>query len=141
MAQLAASIRKGVPAINVPDIAATLDWYTSVGFKELGRWEDDGLVNWGMVAFGKAELMLGLGGKNGSHDASLWFYTDRVDDLYQVLKSRQLAAAQAALAGEPVDGDGIEFVEDIYDPFYGGRQFSIRDPNGYILYFMQPAER
>jgi hypothetical protein len=30
-------------------------------------------------------------------------------------------------------------VEDIYDPFYGGREFSIRDANGYCLYFLQPA--
>ena len=71
-----------------------------------------------------------------------WLHPDRrVDDLYQLLKSRQLAAAQAALAGEPGEQEGIEFVEDIYDPFYGGRQFSIRDPNGYVLYFMQLAER
>jgi hypothetical protein len=24
--------------------------------------------------------------------------------------------------------------------FYGARQFGIRDPNGYILYFIQPTE-
>ena len=41
---------------------------------------------------------------------------------------RVLEAAQAGRAG-------IEFVEDIYDPFYGGRQFSIRDLNGYMLVF------
>lgn len=34
----------------------------------------------------------------------------------------------------------IEIVEDINDPFYGGRQFGIRDLNGYDLYFLQPAE-
>lgn len=27
--------------------------------------------------------------------ASLWFYADQVDNLYQLLKSRQLQAAQA----------------------------------------------
>jgi hypothetical protein len=31
------------------------------------------------------------------------------------------------------------FVEDLHDPFYGGRQFSIRDLNGYTLVFLQPA--
>jgi hypothetical protein len=25
--------------------------------------------------------------------------------------------------------------EDIYDPFYGGREFSIHDLNGYVLLF------
>ena len=59
--------------------------------------------------------------------------------LYQILKSRQLEAAEAALAGEPGDHEGIEFVRDIYDPPYGGREFGIRDPNGYVLNFLQPA--
>ena len=141
MARLGDSIKKGVPMISVPDIAATLDWYVSLGFKEIGRYEDDGVVNFGMVSFGNAELMLSSGGKPGPHDVSLWLYTEQVDRLYQLLKSRQLEAAEAALAGEG-DEQGerrwFEFVEDIYDPFYGGRQFSIRDLNGYTLIFLQP---
>jgi hypothetical protein len=43
--------------------------------------------------------------------------------------------------GQPADHEGIEFDEDIYEPFYGGRQFSIRDLNGYTLVFLQPAEK
>lgn len=140
MARMADSINKGVPMISVPDIAATLDWYASIGFKEVGRYEEDGLVNFGMVSLGNAELMLRLGGKPGPHDVSLWFYTDKVDDLYQVLKSRQMEAAQATLAGQPGDQEGIDFVEDIYDAFYGAREFGIRDLNGYTLYFIQRSE-
>ncbi|HEY3054833.1 MAG TPA: ankyrin repeat domain-containing protein [Thermoanaerobaculia bacterium] len=135
MAKLAKRTKKIVPGISVPDIAATLEWYTSIGFKELGRFEDDGIVNWGMLSFGEAELMLGMHGEPGEKDVSLWFYTDAVDELYQLLKARQLEAAQADLAGKPSAHAGIEFVEDIYDPFYGGRQFSIRDLNGYGLIF------
>lgn len=137
MAKMADSIKKGVPMISVPDIAATLDWYTSIGFKEIGRYEDDGVVNFGMVAFGKAELMLAMHGNPGKHDVSLWFYTDKVDDLYQLLKSKQI---EAALADQPGDHQGIEFEEDIYDAFYGARQFGIRDLNGYTLYFIQPVK-
>jgi ankyrin repeat protein len=140
MARMADSIKKGVPMISVPDVAATLAWYASIGFKEVGRYEDDGIVNFGMVSFGNAELMLNPGGNAGPHDVSLWFYTDQIDPLYQLLKSRQLAAAQAALAGEQGDRQGIEFVEDLYEPFYGGRQFGIRDLNGYTLYFTQPED-
>lgn len=58
---------------------------------------------------------------------SLWFYTDHVDNLYQLLKSRQFQAAQAAIAGEPGGHEGIEFEQDIEDMFYGARQFAIRD--------------
>jgi catechol 2,3-dioxygenase-like lactoylglutathione lyase family enzyme len=108
MARLADSIRKGVPMISVPDVAVTLDWYASIGFRELERHEEDGVVD-----LGKAE--------SGPHDVSLWFYTDRVDELYQLLKSRQL-----------------EFAEEIYDTFYGAREFGIRDLNEYALYFIQP---
>lgn len=135
MARLADATRKGVSMISVPDVAATLDWYESIGFTEIARYEDDGVVNFGMVSFGNAQLMLNLFGRPGPHDVSLWFYTDKVDQLYQLLKSRQLEAARAALAGEPGDHTHIHFIENLYDPFYGGRQFSIRDLNGYTLIF------
>ena len=119
--EMAGSIRKGVPMISVPDGAAALDWYASIGFRELARHEEDGSVDFGMVSFGNAELMLRPGGKPAGYDVSLWLYTDKVDELYQLLKPRQL-----------------EFAEEIYDTFYGAREFGIRDPNGYCLYFIQP---
>lgn len=137
MAGLAHTVKKGVPMILVPDVARALDWYTSIGFTEVARFEDDGVVNFGIVSFGQAELMLNMHGKAGAHDASVWFYTDKVDDLYQLLKGRQLDAARATLAGEPGTPDGVEFHQDIEDMFYGARQFCIRDLNGYEVYFIQ----
>ena len=141
MEALADSVRKGVPMIYVPDVVRALDWYASIGFTEVARYDDDGLVNFGMLSFGNAELMLNMHGRDGSHDASVWFYTDQVDRLYQQLKLRQLDAASASLAGEPDDRQAIVFEQDIEDMFYGARQFSIRDLNGYELYFIQPLER
>lgn len=135
MAALGASVSKGVPMIYVPDVRRALEWYASIGFTEIARYEDDGVVNFGMVAFGKAEVMLNMYGGTGKHDVSLWFYTDKVDSVYQQLKARQLAAAQASLAGESTT-DGIEFEQDIEDMFYGARQFCVRDLNGYQLYFI-----
>ena len=137
---MAESVAKGVPMIHVPDVARALDWYASIGFKEIARYEDDGLVNFGMVSYGKAELMLNMHGKPGPHDVSLWFYTDQIDGLYRALKARQLDAARRALAGEPGESRGLEFEQDIEDMFYGARQFCIRDLNGYQLYFIQPTE-
>jgi len=123
-------IQKGVPMILVPDIARSLDWYTTMGFKELGRYEEDGVVNFGMVSFGNAELMFRLGEtpkpSGGDiwlgRDVTLWFYTDAIDEQYQFFKPR------------------AQIAEDLYEPFYGGRQFSIVDPNGYILIFLEPAK-
>jgi len=134
MSKLASTVRKCIPMINVPDVAQALEWYVSIGFKELGRNAHDGLVDWGIVSMGEAALMLNMHGKAGMQPASLWFYTDQVDDFYQTFKSRQLEAAQASLESK-VAVRGIEFVNHIYDPFYGGREFSIRDLNGYILNF------
>ncbi|HMJ63602.1 MAG TPA: ankyrin repeat domain-containing protein, partial [Bryobacteraceae bacterium] len=57
MAQLAGSIKKIVPMIRVPDIAKTLEWYASIGFKEIARYEAGGVVNFGMLSFGNAEVM------------------------------------------------------------------------------------
>src|SRR4030095_13601496 len=93
MAKLSQDIKKGVPMITVPDIAAALAWYASIGFKEMSRYENGGRVTFGMMSFGKAELMLNLNGKRGEHDTSFWFYTDKVDELYLLLKSRQIEAA------------------------------------------------
>jgi len=120
--------------IRVPDIGKTLDWYVSIGFEEYGRFPGNGPANWGMAAFGKAELMF-MPGKPGKEEVRLWFYTDNVDELYRLFKSRQLEVARAALAG--TQAEGFEFVEDIYDPPYGKRQFSIRDLNGYTLIFFR----
>ena len=138
MSRLADSVKKSVPMIYVPDVAAALDWYTSIGFEEIARYGDDGLVNFGMVSFGRAEIMINMNGKRGEHDVSVWLYTDKADDLYKLLKSRQIEAALAGAAGRL---EGIDFVEHINDTFYGARQFGIRDLNGYVLYFIQQLER
>lgn len=65
---------------------------------------------------------------------ALWFRTARIEELYQAFRARQLAAARAALAGvsNPIE---VQFLELLYQPFYGGRQFSIRDPSGLELVF------
>jgi len=140
MAGMAGTVKKAVPMLRVADVRRTLSWYASIGFKELARYEDEGVVNWAMVSFGRAELMLTLGGKEGSHDVSFWLYTNEIEKLYHALKSRQLEAAEAAIAGRPGEHEGIPFVQDIYNPPYGGREFGIRDLNGYLLNFLQPEQ-
>ena len=120
--------------IRVPDVAVTLDWYVSMGFSEMGRCGDP--VNWGMASFGNAEMF--IPGKPDAADERLWFYSHQVKKLYELLKSRQLAVARAVLADEPGDR-GIEFVEHLYTPPYGGREFGIRDLNGHSLFFLQSA--
>ncbi len=119
LAGLASSVTRGNPMIYVPDVAEALAWYAELGFTETARFEEDGLVNFGIVSLGGAEILINMHGSRGEHDASLWFYTDRVDEMWAALKGR------------------VEVVEELKDMFYGARQFGVRDLNGYVLWFIQ----
>ena len=116
---------------------ATVQWYRSIGFTLADSYEDGGELVFARLTFGNAEFALGPGGSPGPRDVTLWFFTDRVQELYELLKARQLH-----IAGKHRDGDvdevDLRFDEDLYTPFYGGRQFSIRDINGLTLVFWQP---
>jgi uncharacterized glyoxalase superfamily protein PhnB len=68
---------------------------------------------------------------------SLWINTDRIDDLYALLKQRQLERAQAVLEGKTVEGPEVNFTQDLYTAFYGQREFCVRDPNGVDINFAQ----
>ena len=35
---------------------------------------------------------------------------------------------------------GAEVVENLHEPVFGGLQFSVRDPNGYVLRFLQEEQ-
>jgi ankyrin repeat protein/catechol 2,3-dioxygenase-like lactoylglutathione lyase family enzyme len=135
VAKMAGSITGLNPMIGVPDVNRTLEWYAWLGFEERGRFPEKGQADWGLLEFGAAQFMLRLQRLHHPHDVTLWFYAREVEQLYQLLKSRQIQSAQAALAGGPEEQNTIEFVADIHDPPYGGREFGIRDLNGYVLYF------
>ncbi len=137
MSALAESVKKGNPMFFVSDMRATVRWYESIGFRVVDRYEDSGDLMFARLAFGKSEFSLSPGGQPGPRDVRLWFCTDRIQDLYQLLKDQQLRVAQ----GTPTscsDKPEIRFEEDLYVPFYGGRQFSIQDNNGLSLIFWQP---
>ncbi len=114
-----------VPMIHVPDVRATADWYTSIGFQVLRVNEEDGEINWAKLSFGNSELMLDAGGKPSTdhrREVDLYILTDNVDDVYRRLKDR------------------VQIVEGLYDAFYGMREFIIRDINGFWITFGQPIQ-
>jgi uncharacterized glyoxalase superfamily protein PhnB len=114
-----------VPMIHVPDVAATVQWYISIGFQVVGTNKEGGELNWAKLSFGNSEVMLNAGGKSSSdrrREVDLYITTDHVDDLYQRLK------------------DGVEVVEDLHDTFYGMREFIVRDNNGFWITFGQPTK-
>jgi len=111
--------------IHVPDVRATVEWYTSIGFALVRQNEEDGEINWAKLSLGNSEVMFQSGGKPSTEhrrEVDLYILTDSVDDLYRRLKDR------------------VQVVEDVHDTFYGMREFIMRDINRFWISFGQPIE-
>jgi ankyrin repeat protein len=134
---LAASINRLTPMLAVPDLRATVAWYRAVGFELAESHGEDGRLDYACLTFGAAAIMFVPSGAP-IVGASLWIYTDRLDDLYALLKQRQLERGRVLLAGEATDAPEIRFKLDLHTAFYGQREFGILDPNGVELMFAQP---
>ncbi len=98
---------------RVPDMRATVRWYESIGFRAEDRYEDGGELVFARLSFGKAELTLSPGATAGPRDVSLWFFTDRVQELYELLKERGLRVAHAALTGGSTPEPGSRCEKDL----------------------------
>ena len=118
--------RRVTPMIHVPDVAATLAWYRSIGFEFLRSNEDDqGKIDWALLSFGDGRLMLTAGGKVAASDrreVDLYLNVDHVAELFETVKGR------------------LEIRQGLYDTFYGMREFIVRDPNGFWVTFGEPIE-
>jgi uncharacterized glyoxalase superfamily protein PhnB len=116
------------PHLWVRDLEAAKAWYEALGFEERQRNPQED-PNWFQLGLGEVTLMItvtpsdvasnqhyltevahrvGAGGA-----VSLYLHVDDADALYE--------RARAA---------GITPIEEIWDPWWGGRQFSIEDPDG-----------
>lgn len=114
------------PLIHVPDVRATVDWYTSIGFTLTDCNEIDGEMDWASLAFGDSRIMFDEGGLPSSADrreVDLYIQTDDVEALYERLKDR------------------VKLREDIHDTFYGAREFIICDLNGFWITFGQTIDK
>ena len=120
------SIQSATVVIGTENVARTLDWYTSIGFTEEGRFPTEGpVVFWGRVTLGRAELTFDVREEPNPRGVTLLIATDRVRELYDTLKARAL------------ESQDIEFVETLHEPEHCGLEFRIRDPNGFTLRFFQ----
>ena len=141
LAALGASVRKLDPMIRVPNVCQTVEWYRAIGFELEGAHEIDTDAAWAGMSLGGAHVMFVPGGTPSmERQVSLWFMTDRIDDLYEAMKRRQLERAAAVLAGAAIGIPEARFTGDLHDTFYGQREFSIVDLNGYELNFAQPLK-
>jgi ankyrin repeat protein/uncharacterized glyoxalase superfamily protein PhnB len=137
------SMRALTPMLGVQDMARTIAWYEAIGFVLAGSNGAAGNLDWASMTFGAVEIMFvpsppsAIGAMSG---ISLWIHTDRLYDLYSVLRARQIERSRAELVGRGAGEPEVQFAGDLYTAFYGQREFSIRDPNGVVLNFYQPVE-
>jgi ankyrin repeat protein len=125
-APFASSIQGATLVIGTEDVARTLDWYSSIGFTEEGRFPAEGPVAfWGKVVLGKAELTFDVREQSNPRGVTLLITTDRVRELYDTLRLRAL------------ESEDVTFVETLHEPEHCGLEFRIRDPNGFTLRFLQ----
>jgi len=139
-AMRASMTKQVVPMLCVRDVDATVAWFVSVGFTLEERIPPKGPMNWAALSLGKVWFMVQPRVARPREQIALWFYTTAVDDIYALFRNRQLDASKATLSGREPAQPAVHFLEDLYDPFYGGRQFSVQDPNGFeLVFYSEPS--
>ena len=111
--------------VHVPDVRAAAAWYEALGFTIEGTHSDGDEMSWALLTFGTGELMFSEGGRPSDADrreVDLYVHVEDVNVLHERLKDR------------------VEIVVDLYDAFYGMREFIIRDLNRFWITFGQPIE-
>jgi uncharacterized glyoxalase superfamily protein PhnB len=123
--------------LMVTDVDETVDYYKNIlGFNlEMSVPRDDGKLQWAMVSRDEVAIMLHekenfieevpelanvpLGGS-----FTLFVRMEGLDDYYEKIKALK----------------NIEIFREPMTTFYGMKEFTIRDLNGYILTFAEPKE-
>ena len=140
-ATLSKSVGRLSVMLAVPDMRGAVEWYRSIGFEVTGMHGENGELDFAALQFGEAEIMFSptrFAWSRETTTVSIWIRTDRLDDLYAVLKRQQLERARAMLAGNEPSLPEVRFRADLYTAFYGQREFCILDPNGIDINFYQP---
>jgi uncharacterized glyoxalase superfamily protein PhnB len=113
------------PMLQVRDLRESIAFYTDVlGFKLDGTFPEDA-PTWAGLTSGNARIMitaLDAAAAQPSLTGVIYMYPDDVDAVWDRLK------------------DVATVVEPIETRVYGMRDFSIRDPNGYMITFGQSVQ-
>jgi glyoxylase I family protein len=126
---------KVTPLVQVFDMGRSVAWYRDiVGFEVVQTHEPEGHLHWAMLKLGNAVLMLNSKYEDneqlemrsthveGHGDLTLYFDCPNVDEAYEHLLSKGCDVS------EPVTR------------FYGMKQVTVADPDGYELCFQQPVK-
>ena len=130
------------PHLWTDDFARAVDWYQTVLGFEVNAWfPDEEHATWAQLQRGDAELMIAVAPDptdlaphqgylepvaakvGGGGPLSLYLTVDDADAVY--------SDATAA---------GAEIIEDIWDAWWGGRQFTVADPDGNWWTVFRPTD-
>ncbi|MDX1546150.1 MAG: VOC family protein [Rhodothermales bacterium] len=124
-------LKKPLPDMMVDDVNATVAFYRDVlGFDLVMTVPDRGRLDWALLRRGGAEVLFQdrqrladelpvfaerpVGGA-----LTFYFNLDGIDGLYEQVRGR------------------LPLVQDLRPTFYGTREFSVQDNNGFILTFAE----
>lgn len=122
------------PNVIVHDVNKTLEYYTTkLGFNTLATVPEEGTYNWAMASKDGVTLMFQslhsiqedlpeLDIKQLGALGTFFIEVQDIDTLYQNIKGN------------------IEIVSDMRTTFYGKKEFTIKDLNGYFLTFAEDVQ-
>jgi uncharacterized glyoxalase superfamily protein PhnB len=129
-AQHSSVVHELVPLLFVDDIQSCVVFYIEkLAFTMQAKWEPDGKLTWCKLRRDGSAIMLQKAceedGPAGARGRGIIFYFNchDVDAMYAELVARDLIVNLPKVA------------------FYGEKQLSLRDPDGYSLCFQSPATR
>ena len=117
-------LRTAGPSLTVNDIQKSLAFYRDVlGFVPKDSWEEDGALKGMELVAGSVRFWLSQDDFKKGHDRvkglGLRMYCGTTQDI-------------DALAAR-VRGAGVELAEEPKDQSWGGRDFAVRDPDGFLI--------
>ena len=112
------------PMMHTRDLQGSIAFYRdTLGFGVDATWPLDGEPTWAALSHGAAHFMITTADTEPALTGRLYFYPHDVDEYFADVSSRGARVIR-----------GPETME------YGMYEFSLEDPNGYLLSFGQPAE-
>lgn len=131
------------PHLWVSDLSASIGWYRDVlGFDVTDWFPDEDGATWCQMRHGEASIMLAVvpdRSKLADHQLHLGWLPERIEGpggplaLYLHVGDADARHTAAATAG-------AEMVEEIWDAWWGGRQFTVADPDGHWWTVFQASE-
>ena len=115
----------------VKDVNKSVEFYKDLlGFELVMSIPEEGPLDWAMMKHGGAEIMFQTAkniskeyppfeGKEIGGTLFLFIVLEGVEDLYSKIKEK------------------AKVTVDLHDTFYGMREFTIEDPDGYVLTFAE----